>query len=175
MLRGVTRAGTVKLSAIGLGEAGAVGYLARMTTHRDPARISLPRRDGPSVGSARQRRSPAIQDRGGRGSNQGNTPNQKYLYHQSSIDFRCYPEMSLFDPRRCFERHHQCGTIQRLGGWAACDMTSPDKCGRLKRTTARSSRSRDNHHAEAARVERVWGVPLSARSTARFEVLIGLP
>jgi hypothetical protein len=30
------REGTVKLSAVGLGEAGVVGYLARMTTHRDP-------------------------------------------------------------------------------------------------------------------------------------------
>jgi hypothetical protein len=33
---GIIRIGTVKLSAVGLGEAGVVGYLARMTTHRDP-------------------------------------------------------------------------------------------------------------------------------------------
>ena len=36
----------------------------------------------------------------GRGSNQGNTQNEKSLYHQSSIDFRCYLEMALFEPRR---------------------------------------------------------------------------
>jgi len=36
---------------------------------------------------------------GGRGSNQGNTQNEKSLYHQSSIDFRCYLEMALFEPR----------------------------------------------------------------------------
>src|SRR5271166_1582681 len=35
-----------------------------------------------------------------RGSNQGNTQNEKYPYYQSSIDFRCYPEMALFEPRR---------------------------------------------------------------------------
>jgi len=34
-----------------------------------------------------------------RGSNQGNTQNEKSLYHQSSIDFRCYLEMALFEPR----------------------------------------------------------------------------
>jgi hypothetical protein len=34
--RRVSLGGTAKLSAIGLGEAGAVGYLAGMTTHRDP-------------------------------------------------------------------------------------------------------------------------------------------
>jgi len=32
----------------------------------------------------------------GRGSNQGNTQNEKSHYHQSSIDFRCYLEMALF-------------------------------------------------------------------------------
>jgi len=35
----------------------------------------------------------------GRGSNQGNTQNEKSLYHQSSIDFRCYLEMAFFEPR----------------------------------------------------------------------------
>ncbi len=35
----------------------------------------------------------------GRGSNQGNTQNEKSLYHQSSIDFRCYLEMALSEPR----------------------------------------------------------------------------
>jgi len=34
-----------------------------------------------------------------RGSNQGNTQNEKSLYHQSSIDFRCYLEMARFEPR----------------------------------------------------------------------------
>ncbi len=36
----------------------------------------------------------------GRGSNQGNTQNEKSLYHQSSIDFRCYLEMARFEPRQ---------------------------------------------------------------------------
>jgi len=36
----------------------------------------------------------------GRGSNQGNTQNEKSLYHQSSIDSWCYLEMALFEPRR---------------------------------------------------------------------------
>ncbi len=35
-----------------------------------------------------------------RGSAQGNTQNEKSLYHQSFIDFRCYLEMALFEPRR---------------------------------------------------------------------------
>jgi hypothetical protein len=35
----------------------------------------------------------------GRGSNQGNTQNEKSIYHQSSIDFRCYLEMALSEPR----------------------------------------------------------------------------
>jgi len=35
-----------------------------------------------------------------RGSNQGNTQNEKSFYHQSSIDFRCYLEMARFEPRR---------------------------------------------------------------------------
>jgi len=34
-----------------------------------------------------------------RGSNQGNTQNEKSPYYQSSIDFRCYLEMALFEPR----------------------------------------------------------------------------
>jgi len=34
-----------------------------------------------------------------RGSNHGNTQNEKSLYHQSSIDFRCYLEMARFEPR----------------------------------------------------------------------------
>jgi len=34
-----------------------------------------------------------------RGSNQGNTQNEKSLYHQRSIDFRCYLEMARFEPR----------------------------------------------------------------------------
>jgi hypothetical protein len=34
-----------------------------------------------------------------RGSNQGNTQNEKSLYHQSSIDFRCYLELARFEPR----------------------------------------------------------------------------
>ncbi len=34
-----------------------------------------------------------------RGSNQGNTQNEKSLYHQLSIDFRCYLGMALFEPR----------------------------------------------------------------------------
>src|SRR6059036_1307985 len=38
----------------------------------------------------------------GRGSNQGNTQKQKSLYHQGFIDFRCYPEMALFEPRQPF-------------------------------------------------------------------------
>jgi len=36
----------------------------------------------------------------GRGSNQGNTQNEKSPYYQSSIDFRCYLELELFEPRR---------------------------------------------------------------------------
>jgi len=36
----------------------------------------------------------------GRGSNQGNTQNEKFPYYQSSIDFRCYLEMALFEPRQ---------------------------------------------------------------------------
>ncbi len=38
----------------------------------------------------------------GRGSNQGNTQNEKSLYHQLSIDFRCYLGMALFEPRQKF-------------------------------------------------------------------------
>jgi hypothetical protein len=34
-----------------------------------------------------------------RGSNQGNTKNEKSLCHQSSIDFRCYLELARFEPR----------------------------------------------------------------------------
>jgi len=34
-----------------------------------------------------------------RGSNQGNTQNEKSLSHQSSIDLRRYLEMALFEPR----------------------------------------------------------------------------
>ena len=34
-----------------------------------------------------------------RGSNQGNTQNEKSLYHQSSIDLRCYLELARFEPR----------------------------------------------------------------------------
>jgi len=34
-----------------------------------------------------------------RGSNQGNTQNEKSLYHRSSINFRCYLGMALFEPR----------------------------------------------------------------------------
>jgi len=34
-----------------------------------------------------------------RGSNQGNTQNEKSLYHHHSIDFRCYLEMTLSEPR----------------------------------------------------------------------------
>ena len=34
-----------------------------------------------------------------RGSNQGNTQNEKSVYHQSSIDFRCYLESARFEPR----------------------------------------------------------------------------
>src|SRR6476469_5223500 len=34
-----------------------------------------------------------------RGSNQGNTQNEKSLYSQSSIDFRCYPKLARFEPR----------------------------------------------------------------------------
>jgi len=33
----------------------------------------------------------------GRGSAQGNTQNEKSLYHQSFIDFRCYLEMALLN------------------------------------------------------------------------------
>jgi hypothetical protein len=36
----------------------------------------------------------------GRGSNQGNIQNEKSLYHQSSIDFRCYLGMALSEPRQ---------------------------------------------------------------------------
>jgi hypothetical protein len=36
----------------------------------------------------------------GRGSNQGNTENEKSLYHQSSIDFRCYLKLARFEPRQ---------------------------------------------------------------------------
>ncbi len=39
----------------------------------------------------------------GCGSDQGNTQNEKSLYHQSSVDFRCYLEMALFEP------HHPLG------------------------------------------------------------------
>src|SRR4051794_15023529 len=35
-----------------------------------------------------------------RGSNQGNTQNEKFLYHQSFIDFWCYLELARFEPRR---------------------------------------------------------------------------
>src|SRR5664279_5530387 len=34
-----------------------------------------------------------------RGSNQGNTQNEKSPYRQGSIDFRCHPEMARFEPR----------------------------------------------------------------------------
>ena len=34
-----------------------------------------------------------------RGSNQGNTQNVKSLYHQCPLDFRCYLEVTLFEPR----------------------------------------------------------------------------
>ena len=37
----------------------------------------------------------------GRGSDQGNTQSEKSLYRQSSIDFRCYLEMALSEPRPC--------------------------------------------------------------------------
>jgi len=30
---------------------------------------------------------------------EGNTQSEKSLYHQSSIDFRCYLEMAFFEPR----------------------------------------------------------------------------
>jgi hypothetical protein len=35
-----------------------------------------------------------------RGSNQGNTQKNKFLYLQSFIYFRCYLEMALFEPRQ---------------------------------------------------------------------------
>jgi hypothetical protein len=34
-----------------------------------------------------------------RGSNQSNTQNERSLYHQRSIDFRCYLELARFEPR----------------------------------------------------------------------------
>jgi len=45
-----------------------------------------------------------------RGSNQGNTQNEKSLYHQSSIDFRCYLEMALFEPRPASASPTTCST-----------------------------------------------------------------
>jgi len=35
-----------------------------------------------------------------RGSNPGNTQNEKSSYYRSSIDFRCYLELAFFEPRR---------------------------------------------------------------------------
>jgi hypothetical protein len=48
--------------------------------------------------SAEERR--ARQEDRRRGSNQGNTQNEKTLCHQSSIDFRCYLELARSEPRR---------------------------------------------------------------------------
>ncbi len=42
----------------------------------------------------------SLQKKFWRGSYQGNTQNEKSPYYQSSIDFRCYLEMALFEPRR---------------------------------------------------------------------------
>jgi len=73
-----------------------------------------------------------------RGSNQGNTQNEKSLYHQSSIDFRCYLEMALFEPRRFFApaRLFPGGIVtlalSRTGPLVTIHDAGPDLCPTLQ-------------------------------------------